>query len=124
MRFSTIILLYFVIGVVMFGGGAIDWSESGAATWFVDYEDGVMDASNNAEGELSGLKGAITAIVNAVAGPILLIYNLVVGLLTFIHWPIIVLSSNNAPPAVIALLGGAFQVGFYMSFIRLLRVSA
>ncbi|MCG1002859.1 MULTISPECIES: hypothetical protein [Halobacterium] len=124
MRFSNIIMAYFVIGAVMFGGGAIQWNESGAAQFFVSNNSGDVSGADQAASNLGGIGGAIQSVIDMFAGPLIIVWNLIVGLLSFMHWPIIVLESNNAPPSVTILLGGAFVVAFYMSLIGLVTRSA
>lgn len=124
MQFSNLIMAYFVIGAVMWGGGAIDYQESGVAAFFVDNNSGDVAGSEQAESNLSGIGGAIQSVVDMFAGPLIIIWNLVVGLTAFMHWPIVVLEGNNAPPSVTVLLGGGFVVGFYMSLIGLVTRSA
>lgn len=124
MRFGQIILAYFVIGAVMFGGGAISFQDAGVTKFFVDDAGDTFETSDNASGTLDRLGNAITNLINAALGAIQLIYNLVVGLLGYLNWPILVLSTNNAPPIAVLLLGGSFQVAFYVSVVRLVRVSA
>jgi len=123
-RFSSIILAYFVVGAVMFGGGAISYEESGVASFFVEQDGGQFGPAQDAEEELGGIGTAISNLVGQFIGGIQLVYNLVVGLLGFINWPIIVLSQNNAPPIATLLIGGSFTVAFYGSVIRLIRGAA
>jgi len=123
MRFTRIVLLYFVLGAVMFGGGAISFQEAGVAGFFVeDRADGF--GPSDADDELSGLDGAITQLVGEFLGAIQLVYNLVVGLLGYLNWPIVVLLSHNAPPQAVLLLGGSFTAAFYLGVIRLVQSSA
>jgi hypothetical protein len=124
MRFSTIILAYFVVGAVMFGGGAIDYEEAGVATFFVEEDGGTFGPDEETAGELEGLGGAIQQLLGEFIGAIQLVYNLIVSLLGFLNWPLVVLSSANAPPMAVLLLGGTFTAAFYMSVIRLIQSSA
>lgn len=123
MNFSNIIMAYFVIGAVMFGGGAIQWDESGAAQFFVNNNSGDVAGSEQAASNLGGIGGAIQSVVDMVAGPLILVWNLIVGLLSFMHWPVVVLESHNAPPSITILLGGSFTVAFYMSLLGLVTRS-
>lgn len=124
MNYANIILAYFVIGSVMFGGGAINYDESGVATFFVESDQGGFGPAEESTNDLEGIGGAITDLVGQAFGAIALVFNLIVGLLAFLHWPVVVLSSNNAPPMATLLLGGSFTVAFYMAVIRLVTASA
>jgi hypothetical protein len=125
-RFSNIVLAYFVIGVVMFGGGAVQWDNSGVAQFFVeqDQQTGEFQGSENLDSKKDQAGSALGSVANAVAGPILVVWNLAVGLFAALHWPVVVLNSNNAPPIMVLGLGGPFVAAFYLSFIRLIRRSA
>lgn len=123
--FSDIILVYLVIGIVMFGGGAIDWDNAGVAKFFVDNpNDGDITVKENATEKTQGVGGAIKSIVDQLAGPIVIVWNLAVALISFMNWPIIVLLSQNAPPVMVLMLGVPFNAAFYLSLIRLVRTSA
>lgn len=126
MRFRQIILAYFVIGAVMYGGGAIAWEDSGLASWFVSTDGGTVEVqgqtSENVEDPFSNLDAAGRSIAGVIAtfgGPVLVVWNLIVGITGFLHWPVLVLATNNAPPSVTILLGGGFVVAFYMSLVGL-----
>jgi len=123
MQLTRIIVVYFVLGAVMFGGGAVQFDDSGVTQYFID-NDSEVEASNEATDNLDGLGGAITSLVGQVGGVVVLIWNLVVGIVSFINWPIVVLVENNAPPRVTVLLGGVFVVMFYGGLVRLIRKSA
>lgn len=128
MRISNVIIAYFVIGAVMFGGGAIDFEEAGVANFFLEQEspDEVRPTTGNesATGELDSVGGAITELAELLAGPIIFVWNLFVGLIAYLNWPVFVLISHNAPMGVVVLLGGTPTAMFYMGVIRLVRTSA
>lgn len=117
MQFRDVIMAYFVIGAVMFGGGAISWDNVGAASMFVDNDNGNIGGSEESASNLGGIGGAIQSAVNMFLGGLIIAWNLIIGLLAFLHWPITVLDSNNAPPTITILLGGGFTAAFYMSLI-------
>jgi len=108
----------------MFGGGAISYEDAGVAGFFVDVDDGSVGPSDSTQNELEGLGGAISQLVGEFIGAVQLVYNLIVGLLGFLNWPILVLSSANAPPMAVLLVGGTFSAAFYLSVIRLIQSSA
>ncbi len=123
-RASQIVLIYFVMGAVMFGGGAVTYDNSGVTQFFITKgPDGVTPA-DTPEQKLDGVSGVITNLIGAFGGPAILVWNLFVGLLAWIHWPVFVLLDNAAPPRVTILLGGTLVVAFYMAVIRLVKSSA
>lgn len=124
-RASRIIILYFVMGTVMFGGGAVTWDNSGPTQFFVELGDtGVSPNEENTAGNLEGIDGAITNLIGSFAGPVLLVWNLFAGIISYIHWPLFVFMDAGAPISVTVLLGGTLTAMFYMSVIRLVKSSA
>lgn len=123
-RASNIIMIYFVIGAVMFGGGAVAWNNSGLTKFFITNSGGDLAPSQQTGENLTGVSGAITSLVGSFGGPAILVWNLFAGLVAFLNWPLFVLIENGAPPQVTILLGGTLTVAFYMAAIRLVRSSA
>jgi hypothetical protein len=124
MRFTRVILLYFVLGAVMFGGGAIDYEDAGVAQFFVQHDRGSFAPSEQTNNELEGLGGAISQLVGEFIGGVQLVFNLAVGLFGFLNWPLVVLLGVSAPPMAVLLIGGTFTASFYLSVITLMRSSA
>lgn len=130
MQISDVVLIYFVIGAVMVGGGAVDLGGTGGegagiVGFFVQEDaEGDIQAEQNTTENLDNTDSAISTVVNLTVGAALLVWNLAIGLFTFIHWPIAVLTQNNAPPMAVLLLGGGFTAAFYMGVIGLLWRSA
>lgn len=119
----NIVLIYFVLGAVMFGGGAITFDNSGVTQFFIEQEPTGVAPGDQPNDKLSGLAGAITSLVGEFGGGTVLIWNLVVGLFGFMNWPIVVLLENHAPPSVIILLGGSLTASFYLAVVGLVKTS-
>jgi hypothetical protein len=121
MRFGSILMAYFVVGAVMWGAGLVAWDTTGAAQEFVDVgENGTVNANESTAGQLDRTGGVVGQAAQSLAGPILLVWNLVTGFVAYIFWPVTVLQQVNAPPRLIVLMGGAMAVGFFVSIVRLL----
>lgn len=123
-RTSDIIIVYFVVGALLFGGGVVTWDNSGPTQFFVNIGGGDVTADNGPADNLTGVSGAITSLVGSFGGPVILVWNLFAGLVAYFHWPLFVLTDANAPPRVTVMIGGTLTVMFYMSVIRLVRSSA
>lgn len=124
-RFSQIVLAYFVIGVVVFGGGGVVWENAGVPNFFVDQSDsGEFSGSEELDRQTNETGNAISSVVNTLTGPVLLVWKLAGSIFALIHWPVFALSTNNAPPILVLGLGGGFTAAFYLSIIRLVRSSA
>lgn len=123
MNFKKIILAYFVIGAVMYGGGAIVMDDSGLTQWFIDTDGDQVGVEDQSTEKLEGVGGAIKSVVDAFGGPLVLVWNTVVDFIGFMHWPVVVLASNNAPPKFTILFGGSLTAAFYVSIIGLVMSS-
>jgi len=130
MQLSDVVLVYFVIGAVMVGGGAVDLGGTGGqgagiVGFFVEEDaSGDLQPSNETTSQIDNTGGAISTVVNLAVGAALLVWNLASGLFNFINWPILVLLQHNAPPMAVLLIGGSFTAAFYMAVIGLLWRSA
>lgn len=124
MRFSHIVLAYAVMGMVMWGGGAIAWADSGVATLIVD--DPATDSVNTeTSDQLRELGGPIQEAAATVEGTgLLAAWNVIVKILGFLFWPIVTLQSIGAPARVWVLFGGTPTVAFWVSAVRIIRSSA
>jgi hypothetical protein len=124
MRFGPIIMAYFVIGTVLWGGGVIAWSNAGVAQTFV--EDPAAAETNEKTGEqLERLGGPIDQLADTVTGGgMLAVWNILVNLISWLFWPLVTLWRVGAPAEATVLLGGSVTTGFYVSLIRIVRGSA
>lgn len=124
-RFRQYIIAYFILGAVMMGGGAVTYQEAGVPTFFIQEPDnGTVNATQEPQDNAGGIGGMIKSVVDSFTGGLILVWELVTGLFTFMNWPIVVLQSNNAPPMATVMLGGPFTAGFYGSVIGLVKSSA
>jgi len=122
-RFGTVIMVYFVVGAVMWGGGAIAWSETGLNSLIIeDPQTGEVNDNTTEQFEQAG--GPIRQAAQSFGGPVLAIWNIVVQFIGYLFWPVTTLQSVNAPPRLVVLLGGAPSVAFVAGTIRLIRDSA
>jgi len=124
MRFTTIIVTYFVIGAVMWGGGAIAWDDSGVGQYLIedptrgDANEGVQSNIEQAGGPIQQAAGTIGG------GGVLAIWNILVQFIAYLFWPLSVLISINAPPRATTLIGGTLVISFLATMVRIIRGSA
>jgi len=127
-RFAAVILAYFVIGATMWGGGVIQWDDTGIGGLIITdpgAEKGEsVKVNENTSSTLEQSGGPIRQAAGSVAGPILAIWNFIVQFIGFLFWPVTVLQSVTAPTRVVVLAGGAVSVMFLGAIIRLIRRSA
>jgi hypothetical protein len=126
MRFGNIVMVYFVMGAVMFGAGLIGWSDAGFATVLLDNPENQSISANEETGDsLNSLDGPVgEAAGSSGEGGLLSVLNLVTSIADFLFWPISLFLTLNAPPSVVLLFGGAPTTAFYMGLLLLVRSSA
>lgn len=125
MRFGNILLAYFVIGAIMWGGGLVSWDKAGVGHLIVkNPSNGDVQVNNNTSEQLGKLGGPIQTAVGEFGGGLIAIWSILKSLIGYLFWPIIVLKVVNAPPRVIVLGGGIYVVAFFSAALRLVRRSA
>jgi len=125
MRLGEVVLAYFMIGSLMWAGGAIIWQDAGVGTLLINVNDSSAEPKSETGGLLESLGGPIkTAAQAAGAVGLLAIWNVLVKLIAFLFWPIVVLLSVNAPTEGVVIAGGGMVVAFFMAVLRLVRGSA
>jgi hypothetical protein len=127
MRLGAMIMAYFMIGALLFVGGAVPAEETGLVTTFVDFDDQGVNEEEVSAGEggmLSNLVGPVENALNTVAGGgLIAALNKLDSFLGFVAWPWTVMSYWNAPFAVRILVAGPLTVAFTIGGLRVLRSS-
>lgn len=118
---GDVIMAYFVIGAVMWGGGALAFDDAGVMSIFVDSDDGDIAADGGAVDDLQEQQGIIQQTAALAVGGLVFVMNLLADIISFMNWPLVVFLQNNAPPTLTVLLGGSFTAGFYLSMLSLLK---
>lgn len=126
MRFGEILLAYFMIGAVLWGGGVIQWEKAGVGVLIIDQPgDGDVDVNEETGETLEDAGGPIQQVGSQFEGTgLVAVWNIIVPFLGYLFWPITVLIAVNAPPRVIVVLGGGVTMGFLGAVIKLVRTSA
>lgn len=124
MNIGNLILAYFVIGTMMWGGGVLAFEEAGVITSVVDNNGGDVQVNESLSGKVDEQDSVIGGVVSAFGGGLLIVWNMFIILVKFIHWPIITLAQNNAPPQITVLLGGGMTLSFYLAIIMLVSRSS
>lgn len=125
MRMAEILLAYFLMGAMLWGGGVIDWDQSGMAQVVVSPTDTGATANESTGAEIRQMGGPIQQAAAAVgAGGLLAVWNFLALLLGMMFWPITALNSINAPPEVVVVVGGTFSMVFIGALLRAVRSDA
>lgn len=126
MRFGHVLLAYFVMGAVMWGGGALAWGDVPLGGFVIDDPSaGNISINENTSQGLEQVGGPIQQAARTVGGTgLLAVWNLLAAVIGMMFWPITALIVANAPPRVIVLFGGAPTIAFYGALFRVIRSSA
>lgn len=126
MRFSAIIVTYFVLGATMFGAGVLTLDDAGVVTEIAPGVDsnGDVETNNGLINTLESMGGPITNVIGTVGGGILAAWNVISTLVGLIFWPVTTLRAAEAPPEIVILLGGTPSAAFLTSVVRIVRGSA
>jgi len=132
-KFGQIVVIYFLMGVIVWGGGVVDFTETGLVGSFVEINEtsgevGVNDTSIVAPGEdnsgiLESLLGPVKEALNTIAGGgIISAFQALDRFLGFFAWPVTTTKAINAPREAVAL-SGVLVVSFVFGAIRIIRSS-
>ena len=124
MRIGNLVLAYFIIGAMMWGGGVLTFEEAGVITSVVSNDQGQIDPAGAFAQKINQQNSVIGGVVSAFGGGLLIVWNLIFILLKFIHWPLVTLSENFAPPELTVLLGGGMTLSFYIAVATLVSRSS
>lgn len=121
MKFSNIILAYFMIGAVLWGGGVIGWDNSGVVGVVVD-DPASGQVDSETAGNVENSQNIFQQAAKATGGGALLAaVNVIGSFLEFVGWPLAVLYRLQAPIEVQVLLGGGLTTAFIAAFARYAR---
>lgn len=127
MRFSAILITYFVVAATMWGGGVITWDQTGVGGAFIEdpsAASGSEALNPNTTTALNRLGGPITQVAGeSFGGGLIATWNVLVSFTAFLFWPTAVLVSVNAPPQAV-VLGTTLSVAFLAAMLRIVRGSA
>lgn len=126
MRLSNVLMLYFLLGVILWGGGAIQWDNSGVGQLIVEVDDqGDARVNSSTSGDLNQLGGPIQEAASTVSGGgLIAIWNFLIKFLGFMFWPITTLQGWNSPTEAVVLLGGAPSFALLAATLRAVRSEA
>lgn len=125
MRFSNIVLAYFVMGAMMWAGGAIAWGDAGVGQLFIEDPGSDVQINKDTSEKLDNAGGPIQEAADSVGGGgLIATLGILLDFVGFLFWPITVLLLVGAPLPVVVLLGGTPTVAFFTTLLRLVRQSA
>lgn len=123
-RLGTAITGYLIIGAVMWGGGVIDWQDSGLNTVLLDKSTTGVSPNESVSGEIEDLRGPPSGVTGFGVGALVVIWDLLIKFVGAVFWPITVLISIDAPVRVTVMAGGPTSMAFVVGFLRFIRSSA
>lgn len=126
MRFSVVLMAYFITGAFMWAGGLIAWSEAGVGEIIIDQgDDGGVEANETTSEQVENSGGPIQEAADTVSGGgLLAVWGLIVRFFGYLFWPITVLVSVGAPTRVVVVAGGIPTLAMLAGVIRMIRTGA
>lgn len=114
---GRVVIIYFVVGATMWGGGAIDWNEAGIGNLIIDVtSDGDVERNSNTSDDLERLGGPIEESQTTISGGgLLAVLEFLRRFLGFLFWPVSVFQSHNAPVGVTVLFGGTLSMSMLVA---------
>lgn len=129
MSFTDVLQVYFVMGIVMVGGGAIELQSAGPVSTLLS-EGPAAVAVNEQEvrqesgGWLTNIFGPLQEATGEIfGGALIAVSSVVTDLLAFLAWPVSVSAGQNMPTEV-QLLASILVFAMVMGTIKVLRPSA
>ena len=122
-RFSSIVLTYFVLGVMMWGAGLADAGALGVVDIFFQVSETGAQPESGTGGLLEGMGASLEDPDTLVFGPVLAVFQAISGFVGALFWPVVVLNNVGAPTEVVLLLGGVPVAAFFFGFVRIVRTS-
>lgn len=126
MRLSSVLMVYFLMGAVMYGGGMVGFGKAGVTELVIsDVTGGQVHTNQNTSSRAEHLGGPIEQAVNTIAGGgLLAAWKFLSGVINFMFWPISALVYVDAPSRVVVLVGGAFSFAFLIGLVTVFRRGA
>lgn len=131
-RFGHVVVIYFMMGVIVWGGGVVDFTETGLVGSFVNVDETTGEANvNNSSiiepgeednsGILENLLGPVKEALDTVAGGgVISAFQAVDRFLGFFAWPVTTTKAIGAPVEAVAL-SGVLVVSFVFGAVRIIR---
>lgn len=118
-------MAYFLMGAVLWAGGAIPWQDSGLGNVIVDVDDGDVQTQANTSQELKQLGGPIQEASTTVSGGgLIAAWNVIVKFVGYLFWPVVVLGGIGAPLRIQVVFGGVLVIAFIVGLLRMVRQGA
>ena len=121
MNLQKVVMAYFLIGSVLWAGGAVPWTDAGVGGLFVDASGTDVATNESVAEDVGNSEGVISEFVRATVGPAVAALRIIGGVLNYLFWPVTTLSAAGAPTELVVLLGGTPTVALFMAVARFVR---
>lgn len=122
MRLTHVLMVYFIAGAVMYGGGAVDYADAGVTELVITSVSGgdIQPNTGTAE-DVEGLGGPIEQALGTVGGGgLIAAWKFLSGVINFLFWPTTTAIQLNAPVEVTVMLS-TLTFSFIMGLIVVFR---
>lgn len=130
MRFSHIAVIYFMMGVIVIGTGAVPYAELGIGEVFIDVEGDDVDVNEDSivgedgsGGMINDLIGPIANALNTITGGALLaVWGPISKMSAAYAWPVAT-SRHLDAPQIVVMFSGVLTASFTFGVLRVFRAS-
>ena len=130
MRFSHVVVVYFMLGVIVVGANVVPFAHLGIATVFINVQGDDVAANTTSVGGSSGQDGMLDDLIGPVknalntitGGALLAVWGPISTLTGFYAWPVVTTSYIGAPP-IVKMLSGVLVASFTFGVLRVFRAS-
>lgn len=122
MKFTHVLVLYFICGSMMWAGGVVTWEEAGIVNVIMNPNTDGSLVNEETQQLIQDTSNVIEKVSSALQfAPLFAVTDLLFKLAGFVFWPITVLQIVGAPIEVVVLGGGTFTMAFLASFMGFVR---
>jgi len=130
MRFSHVAVVYFMMGIIVVGTGAVPYAELGIAEVFIDVQgqdvavnDTSITGNGDGGGMITNLIGPVKNALNTITGGALLaIWGPISKMSGAYAWPLVTANHLGAPQIVV-MFSGVLVASFTFGVLRVFRAS-
>jgi hypothetical protein len=130
MRFSHIAVIYFMMGVVVVGTGAVPYAELGIGEVFIDVQgqdvsvdDESIVGSGDGGGMITNLIGPVANALNTITGGALMaVWGPISTMSGAYAWPLVTANHLDAP-RIVVMFSGVLVASFTFGILRVFRAS-
>lgn len=119
-NWSNVVVLYFILGATMYGGGVVGADDAGLVDTFVDDPD-TGGVNSELADDVSKADEPIRETLSTIGGgEVVALWGALTALLDVLFWPVVTATAVGAPASII-VLSGTLTASFFVGFLVFIR---